>query len=132
MSTPNPQAGDGRVVLITGGGTGIGKEIARAFAEQGDRVIICGRTPAALDAVAQELNAELGDRVETRVCDVSDREAVRAMVDGIAGPYGRIDVLVNNAGIYGPIGLAHDNDVDHWLQTVQINLVGPFLARSLG
>ncbi len=114
----------GRVVIVTGGGTGIGKEIARAFVAAGDRVVLCGRNEAPLEAAV----SEIGGNCQARVCDVADRVSVRALVDGVVTAEGRIDVLVNNAGIYGPIGLLHDNDVDHWIDTVQINLIGVFLT----
>ena len=118
-----------RTVIVTGGGTGIGKEIARAFAEYGDRVVICGRNLAPLEAAAAEIGGAAG-KVTAQLCDVGDEASVQALVDGVVSQFGGIDVLVNNAGIYGPIGLAHENSTAHWIQTVQINLIGVFLTTQ--
>jgi len=113
----------GRVVLVTGGGTGIGREIARAFAEAGDRVVLCGRRADVLAETAREL----GPNVEARPCDVSSDEQVTALVDGLVADRGGIDVLVNNAGVYGPIGTVLENDPAEWRRAVEVNLFGPFL-----
>jgi 3-oxoacyl-[acyl-carrier protein] reductase len=112
-----------RVVLVTGGGTGIGKEVARAFQEAGDTVLLCGRRADVLEAA----RAELGERVEARPCDVSSDEQVTALVEGVVADHGGIDVLVNNAGVYGPIGTVLENDPAEWRRAIEINLFGPFL-----
>ena len=118
------KAPGGRVVIVTGGATGLGKEIARAFAEVGDDVVICGRHLEPLSAAA----AEIDGQVTPLVCDVSDEAAVRSMADTVRERSGRIDVLVNNAGVYGPIGLASENDPAAWRQAMEINLFGVFLT----
>ena len=115
-----------RVVVVTGGGTGIGKEIARAFAEAGDRVVLCGRREDVLEQAAHEL-ATADDQVEARVCDVSSDEQVTALVEGIVADHAGIDVLVNNAGTYGPVGSVLENDPAEWRRALEINLFGPFL-----
>lgn len=120
----NETSGQPRVVIVTGGGTGLGKEIARAFAEQGDHVVICGRNLAPL----QEAAGELGGTVTAAVCDVSDEASVDRLVEETRKITGRIDVLVNNAGVYGPIGKACDNAPAEWQQALQINLFGVFLT----
>ena len=109
-----------RVVLVTGGSLGIGKEIARAFVDAGDRVVICARGEADLEAAA----AELGSSVGARVCDVADDAAVRALVDHVVSTFGRLDVLVNNAGVYGPIGPFATTDLGAFVETIGINLLG--------
>jgi len=118
-------APDGRVVIVTGGGTGIGKEIARAFVEQGDHVVICGRTLASLREAATQIAG--AGTVTPEVCDVSDEASVRALVDVARRKTGRVDVLVNNAAVYGPIGLACENPIHEWRQAMEINLFGVFL-----
>jgi 3-oxoacyl-[acyl-carrier protein] reductase len=84
-----------RVALITGGAAGIGKATAERFSEEGARVVICDVNQEAGEATAQEL----GPNVAFYLVDVTDRQAVQAWVDDVAAKYGRIDVLVNNAGI---------------------------------
>ncbi|MEU3499127.1 SDR family NAD(P)-dependent oxidoreductase [Kitasatospora cineracea] len=80
-----------RNVVVTGGGTGIGLEVARRFAADGERVVIVGRRPGVLDQAAQEL----GSNVTPLMCDLADPDAVEAALDALPA---RIDVLVNNAG----------------------------------
>ena len=87
----------GKKILVTGGGTGLGKSIGRRYLELGAHLVICGRRLAVLDATADEFRAELpGARVDTLTCDVRDAEQVEAMMERIwqTGP---LDVLVNNA-----------------------------------
>jgi 3-oxoacyl-[acyl-carrier protein] reductase len=84
---------ENKVALITGGAAGIGKATAQRFAEQGAKVVICDLNQEAGEATAQELG------VDFYCVDVSDRQAVGAWVEAVAAKYGRIDVLVNNAGV---------------------------------
>ena len=113
-----------RVVLVTGGSRGIGKAIARAFATLGDRLVLCARGEEALQEAATELESD-GAVVDTVVCDLTDESSVRDMIDATVDRNGRIDVLVNNAGIYGPIGSLHDNDLAAWVETVEVNSARP-------
>ena len=85
-----------RRILITGGGTGLGRAMARRFAELGARVIICGRRGAVLEATAADLHAATGVPVATETCDIRDAAAVEAMLDRI-WQHGPLDALVNNA-----------------------------------
>ena len=87
-------ANAGKVALVTGGGTGIGRATARELARTGARVVICGRRPEPLEAVV----AELGDDCLAVATDVREPEQVEALVDAALERFGRIDVLVNNAG----------------------------------
>ncbi len=84
-----------RVALITGGAAGIGKATAQRFIEEGAKVVICDVN---VDAGAATV-AELGENAEFYQVDVTDRQAVQSWVDGVVHKYGRVDVLVNNAGI---------------------------------
>lgn len=113
----------GRVAVITGGGRGIGAAIAVRFARAGAQVVVASRTHAELEDVARRC-AELGARCEVRVADVSSREDAFGLVDSALERFGRIDVLVNAAGVYGPIGTVAEVDLDHWVQALQVNLVG--------
>ena len=83
----------GKRILITGGGTGLGKSMARRMAELGAALVICGRRAEVLDAAAAEISEATGATVEAIPCDIRDAEAVDAMIDQ-AWP---VDVLVNNA-----------------------------------
>src|SRR4051812_43780768 len=87
---------DGQVAFVTGGATGIGKEICRTFGRHGARVAIASRKREALDAAAAELGAE-GIDVYVDACDVRDAGAVQRVVDGLVAHYGQLDVVVNNA-----------------------------------
>jgi citronellol/citronellal dehydrogenase len=84
----------GRVALVTGGGTGIGRATARAFVQAGAEVAVCGRRSEPLQTVSEEL----GDACLAVPCDVRDGEQLVAMLDAIDARFGRLDVLVNNAG----------------------------------
>jgi len=90
-------ANAGRIVLITGGGTGIGRATARAFAGSGARVAICGRRPEPLEEVRLELESA-GAECMAKPCDVREPEQVTELVDAAVERFGAIDVLVNNAG----------------------------------
>jgi len=92
-----PDANAGAVVLVTGGGTGIGRATARAFARTGARVAICGRRPEPLAAVRQELEAA-GSECLAVEADIREPERVTALLDAVLERFGAVDVLVNNAG----------------------------------
>src|SRR5438874_13279493 len=96
-------------VLVTAGAAGIGREIARAFAAQGAKVFVCDIDAKALDAVAQEINGAV-----TKVCDISKRADIEAMVPFAAEALGGLDVLVNNAGISGPTAPVEEINPDDW------------------
>jgi NAD(P)-dependent dehydrogenase (short-subunit alcohol dehydrogenase family) len=115
---------EGKSVLITGGGTGIGAAIARRFVADGANVCITGRRQAVLDKVAGSLPA---DKITTCAGDVSKYEDIQKMVADTVEFGGKLDVLVNNAGI-DPGGTVTDVDLDLWKQVININLVGSFMA----
>jgi len=92
---------NGKVVVITGAATGIGYALAKQFVERGARVVISARRRARLDAAARELSRD-GSNVRVFECDVTQREQVSALADFAWKEFGRVDVLVNNAGV-GPI-----------------------------
>ena len=118
-----------RIVVVTGGGYGIGRGIALAFGREGAHVVLAARSREKLEAVAGELRA-LGTRPMVSELSVSDEAAVAGMVRSTESAYGRIDVLVNNAGIAGPAGLARDVAGDGWRETIETNLTGAFLCAK--
>jgi 3-oxoacyl-[acyl-carrier protein] reductase len=115
----------GRRALITGASQGLGLEIARAYLREGARVVVCARSPAPLE----ELSA-LGE-VHGTTADVTSERDVAALVAFAVERLGGLDVLVNNAGIWGPKGRVEDVAWDEWRHAVETNLFGPvLLARA--
>jgi meso-butanediol dehydrogenase / (S,S)-butanediol dehydrogenase / diacetyl reductase len=117
---------EGKVALITGGGTGIGTAITKRYIAEGAKVCITGRRQEMLDEVAQSLPA---DMVTTCSGDVTKYEDALRMVDTTLTFGGRLDVLVNNAGI-DPGGTVVDIDPEVWRQVIDVNLTGPFLVMK--
>lgn len=118
---------ENRVALITGAGRGIGKAIALAYAQEGANLALAARTPGELEETAEQAEAK-GAAVCVIPTDVTDQAQVKNMAAAVLERFSRIDVLVNNAGIAGPVGPLQDNDVASWIQAVQVNLVGTFLC----
>lgn len=115
----------GRRVLVTGASQGIGLAIADAFAEAGDDVAICARDAAALDAAASGLRVRHPNvRVVARAADVGHEASVDALLDAVVSQFGGLDVLIANAGVYGPKGAIEDVDWDAWVDAIRINLLG--------
>jgi 3-oxoacyl-[acyl-carrier protein] reductase len=116
-----------KVALITGGGRGIGKAVALAYARQGAALALCARTGAELDQTCQEIRS-LNAECVTWTCDVSLEEPVKELVANVTRKFGRIDVLVNNAGVMTrPVSIT-ELDVKKWDYTIAVNLRGPFLV----
>jgi NAD(P)-dependent dehydrogenase (short-subunit alcohol dehydrogenase family) len=116
----------GKVALITGGGTGIGAAVAKRFVADGAKICVTGRRQAVLDELAQSLPSEM---VTTCSGDVSKYEDIERMVETTLKFGGKLDVLVNNAGI-DPGGTVVDIEQELWQQILDINLTGPFLAMK--
>jgi len=115
-----------KVAVVTGGGKGIGKSIALAFAEEGAIVVICGRTKSLLQQVCQE--AEEDATIVPIQVDVSVESQVENMVTQVINKLGKIDILVNNAGILGPTQLLADVSKEAWDEVINTNLTGSFLC----
>ena len=111
-----------KVAIITGGGRGIGRAIAIAYASEGARVVIAARSSAQLDEVATEITAQ-GGKVLSVPTDLRIREEVENLVQKTVSHFGRIDILLNNAGI-NPRGLFLDATDEDWEQGWQINVMG--------
>ena len=118
---------DGRVALITGAGRGIGRAIALAYAKEGAQLALAARSAAELDETARQV-AALGSPTCVTATDITDQGQVDHMVARALEEYKTIDILVNNAGMAGPVGLLQDNDPALWIQTVQVDLIGPYLC----
>ena len=117
---------EGRVALVTGGGRGIGRAIARAYAAEGARLALVSRTAVELEETALLVREEHGVEAMTLVADVSVREQVEQAVTRALERYGAIDVLVNNAGNIGPVNTAWNSDPEEWARTIAIHLMGVF------
>jgi NAD(P)-dependent dehydrogenase (short-subunit alcohol dehydrogenase family) len=110
LSTP-------KIALVTGGGSGLGRVIAAALLAAGHEVVVAGRTRATLDSVAG---------ADPFVADVTDAAAVAALFDHVASRYSRLDLLVNNAGVFGPGAPAAEVSDEDWQNVVDVNLTGSF------
>ncbi len=124
----------GRTALITGAAQGLGGAIARAYAREGASLGLCARSAGALEDTRDQLRrvAEPGARIEAWTADISKPADVRAFTQNAFKAFGRIHILVNNAGIYGPMGPAESVDWDAWVEAIQVNLMGSVLmCRAL-
>ena len=123
---------DGRVAFVTGGAQGIGLAIAEALAEAGAEVIIADLAAAALDAAVQQLGAK-GYVVQPQLLDVTRPDEVTRVADDVVSRLGRVDILINNAGIARSETAAEDVADEHWLNVLDVNLNGTFwCARAFG
>ncbi|WP_044042540.1 SDR family oxidoreductase [Caballeronia insecticola] len=113
-------------VLVTGGASGIGLVIARAFIDAGARVHVCDASADAIDALSKaEANTEC-NAITATLADVSDKDAVDRVFADVQSELGGLDVLVNNAGIAGPTGGIDELDVKEWEDTIDVNLNAQF------
>jgi 3alpha(or 20beta)-hydroxysteroid dehydrogenase len=118
---------DGKAVVITGGGGGIGRATARLLAAGGARLLLVDRDAGRLEEIAGELAAS-GAQVRTRTADVTRSQDVRGYVEEALAAFSRIDVFFNNAGIIGPIGPLAELSEDDFDEVMAINARGVFLG----
>ncbi|NLS17374.1 SDR family oxidoreductase [Rhizobium sp. P40RR-XXII] len=118
------------IALVTGGGTGIGRAIAKALGSAGFKVVISGRRADVLEKAARELTEETGAEFLAVAADVSDPSSVRSLFDVIAGRYGRLDLLVNNAGMGLPAVPMEELSFEQWNAILGANLTGAFLCTQ--
>ena len=125
----------GLVAVVTGSSRGIGKGIAKVFGAEGAKVVVVarsedegGRLPGNIYLTTQEIQDSGGEAIAVR-CDVTDEEQVQALAKAVTNAHGRIDVLVNNAGVQVNEGLL-DLQTRHWDLTMRVNLRGPFLCSK--
>ena len=116
-----------KVALVTGGGRGIGAAIATALAAEGADVAVAARTASEVNAVEASLKL-LGRRAKGIAVDVSVPDEVARLIAETERALGPVDILVNDAGVLGPVGPAVDNDPQAWLDSIQVNLGGVFLT----
>lgn len=118
----------GRVVIVTGGGRGLGRAIAEGFAAEGCRVAITGRNREILEATAAGIATRFGAEVMACPADAADEDQIAAMSQSVVARWGRIDALVNNAGINPFYRRAEHTDRSQWQQIIDVNLTGVFYA----
>jgi NAD(P)-dependent dehydrogenase (short-subunit alcohol dehydrogenase family) len=116
---------DGQTAIITGASQGIGREIAEQFAADGADVVVCSRTQSKVDEVAATINDRDGGRALAIECDVTDRDAVEALVEATVEEFGKLDCLVNNAGASFMTDFDEISE-NGWKTIVDINLHGTY------
>jgi 3-oxoacyl-[acyl-carrier protein] reductase len=123
----------GRKALVTGGSHGLGRAITEAFLAEGADVYVCGRNQEPLDALLHSLKPRLegSQRLFGSTCDVSDETQVKTLFSKIHDSLGGLDLLVNNAGVYGPKGPIETISTEEWWKTLEINLKGTLNATQL-
>lgn len=115
----------GQVALITGAGRGIGRAVAEMLARAGVCVVAAARSAHEVQATVERLR-ELEAEALGVACDIALAEDVRHLVDQAVDQFGTIDIVINNAGLLQPVGMAWDVEPDEWVYAVHVNLVAPF------
>lgn len=122
----------GRVCIVTGGGTGIGRAVAMAFAGSGGKVVVAGRRQAQLDKTVTEIEKNTNKLAEAMAVstDVTSVTSVQNLFKATYDRFGRVDVLFNNAGVGSPPVPLEELKLSTWQQVVDINLTGVFLCTQ--
>jgi 3-oxoacyl-[acyl-carrier protein] reductase len=115
---------DGKVIIVTGASRGIGAAAAAALAKAGATVVLAARDGKLAEAVARSIGAP----ASARTCDVSVYKAFEALVDETKARFGRLDALINNAGVIEPIASIAESDPAAWARNIEINLTGAYHA----
>lgn len=118
-----------RVSVITGGGAGLGLQMATALAEAGSHIVICSRKVEKCEEAAQEIE-KLGVQVLAMQCDASKEDQIEKLKDAVMDKFGRVDVLVNNAGRawFAPV---EDTPLEKWQYVMDLNITGTFLCSQI-
>jgi len=116
-----------KIAIVTGAGRGIGKAISLAYADEGANVIAISRTLSEVEETARQIRST-GKHATAIRADISNIGEVENAISFVIKEFGQVDILVNAAGIQGPIGPIVENDINHWIQTAQVNLIGTFLC----
>src|SRR3984957_8300935 len=117
---------EGKSVIITGAGSGIGRAASLLFTKEGARLIAVDRSDSVKETA--KLVSDAGGTVEAVTADAGSENDVKAFIDKAVSKYGKLDVIWANAGISGGLVALADQTVDHWQEILRINLIGPFLA----
>lgn len=118
----------GKIAIVTGGSRGIGKEMAEGLAEAGASLMLCARRESWLNETIKEFR-EKGFTVEGKTCDVSKAEDVQTVVDETVAKFGKVDILINNAGIsWG--AMPEEMPLEQWQKVLDVNLTGCFLMAQ--
>ncbi len=120
---------DGKIALVTGGGTGIGKGIARIFANAGANVTIAARNMERLKATADEIAAEANASVDAITMDVTDEASVKSVFEHVMGNHGRLDILVNNSGSVEGDAI-ESLSAEKWARVMDTNVTGMFYCTK--
>ncbi len=121
----------GKIALVTGGSRGLGREMVRAFAQAGADVMIASRKLAQCEELAEEIKGRTGRRTFPYACNVGDWRQVEDMVEAAYEHFGRLDVLVNNAGLSPLYPSLNDVTEDLYEKVLSVNLKGPFRAMAM-
>lgn len=116
-----------KVAIITGGGYGIGRQIARLYGKAGAKIVIAARTTLPMQQTCAELE-HAGAKAIHLTVDVSKEADCKRMADETVKAFGRIDILINNAGIAGPTKRIHEMSLAEWQEVLDINITGAWLA----
>jgi NAD(P)-dependent dehydrogenase (short-subunit alcohol dehydrogenase family) len=121
---------DGRFAVVTGASQGFGYAIGRRFAQEGANVLLCARTAADLEGAVEGVRAAAAPsaRVLAERADVSSETDISFLAEVIDKQFGKLDILVSNAGVYGPKGTIEDVDWCAWSEAISINLLGTVLC----
>lgn len=117
----------GKVAIVTGAGSGMGKAISTRFVEEGARVMLADINPDGLKQAANDIDPT-GEAVDTVIANVAKEDDIVAMIKKTVDTYSKVDILVNNAGIVDNIKIIENMPDDLWNRVLAINLTGPFLA----
>jgi NAD(P)-dependent dehydrogenase (short-subunit alcohol dehydrogenase family) len=117
---------EGKSVIITGAGSGIGRAASLLFAKEGAKLIIVDRSESVNET--EKLVSNAGGTIEAMQADAGSEADVKAFIDKAMSKYGKLDAIWANAGVSGGLVPLADQTVEHWMEILRINLIGPFLA----
>jgi NAD(P)-dependent dehydrogenase (short-subunit alcohol dehydrogenase family) len=120
-----PQTLRGKIAVVTGAGRGVGSEIAQRLVKSGAKVVLVARSVDQL-ILTEDLISKTGGFVYSIPADISSENEVESIKKNVKDHLGQTDILVNAAGVFGPLKMIKDSEPENWIQTIQINLLGPY------